>query len=72
MNEEEKLAYDWAKNQNYQSVAARYAKILVDYIDHSKNLLEQAAEEIENIYGQETVLSEQIRDILKEVQDEKH
>lgn len=64
MNKEEKLAYEWAKNQNYQSVAARYAKILVAYIDHSKNLLEQAAEEIENIYGQETVLSEQIRDSL--------
>ena len=32
MNEEEKLAYEWAKNQKYQSVAAQYAKILSDYI----------------------------------------
>ena len=64
MNEEEKLAYEWAKNQNYQSVAARYSKILSDYIDHSSDLLEQAAEEIENIYGRETMLSEQIRDSL--------
>ena len=31
MNEEEKLAYEWAKNQKYQSVAAQYAKILSDY-----------------------------------------
>ena len=51
MNEEEKLAYEWAKNQKYQSVAAQYAKILSDYIDHTRDLLEQAAEEIENVYG---------------------
>ena len=66
MNEEEKLAYEWAKKQNYQSVAAQYARILVDYIDHVSNLLEQAAEEIENINGMETVLSEQIRDALSD------
>ena len=29
VNEEEKLAYEWAKKQNYQSVAAQYARILV-------------------------------------------
>jgi len=64
MNGEEKLAYEWSKNQNYKSVAAQYAKILSDYIDHANSLLEQAAEEIENIYGRETSLSEQIRDSL--------
>ena len=64
MNEEEKLAYEWAKKQNYQSVAAQYAKILTGYIDHVNILLEQAAEEIENMNGMETVLSEQIRDAL--------
>ena len=51
MNEEEKLAYEWAKKQNYQSVAAQYARILVTYIDYVSNLLEQAAEEIENTNG---------------------
>ena len=65
MNEEEKLAYEWAKNQKYQSVAAQYAKILSDYIDHTRDLLEQAAEEIENVYGKETVLSVKIRDSLR-------
>ena len=65
MNEEEKLAYEWAKNQKYQSVAAQYAKILSDYIDHTRDLLEQDAEEIENVYGKETVLSVKIRDSLR-------
>lgn len=32
MTEEQQEAYEWAKNQNYQSVAARYAKLLADYI----------------------------------------
>lgn len=64
MNEEEKQAYEWAKNQNYQSVAAKYARILIDYIDHANGLLEQSAEEIENMYGKETALSEQVRDAL--------
>ena len=33
MNKEQRQAYEWAKNQNYQSVAARYAKILTGLID---------------------------------------
>lgn len=33
MNPEQKLAYDWAKNQCYQSVAARHAKTLAGVID---------------------------------------
>ena len=33
MNVEQTQAYEWAKNQNYQSIAARYAKILADVID---------------------------------------
>lgn len=33
MNVEQKQAYEWAKNQNYPSVAARYAKILACVID---------------------------------------
>lgn len=69
VNEEEKLAYEWAKKQNYQSVAAQYARILVTYIDYVNNLLEQAAEEIENTNGRETVLSAQIRDALSSKTD---
>lgn len=33
MNDEQNKAYEWAKNQNYQSVAAQYAKILAGVID---------------------------------------
>ena len=33
MNQEQRQAYEWAKNQNHQSVAARYAKILAGLID---------------------------------------
>lgn len=33
MNQEQRQAYEWAKNQNYQSVAARYAKILAGLVD---------------------------------------
>jgi len=33
MNTEQQKAYKWAKNQNYQSVAARHAKILTEVID---------------------------------------
>lgn len=32
MNPEQQKAYEWAKNQNYQSVAAQYAKTLADLI----------------------------------------
>ena len=33
MNQEQRQAYEWAKNQNYHSVAARYAKILAGLVD---------------------------------------
>ena len=33
MNQEQRQAYEWAKNQDYQSVAARYAKILAGLVD---------------------------------------
>ena len=33
MTVEQKQAYEWAKNQNYTSVAARYAKVLADMVD---------------------------------------
>ena len=33
MNQEQRQAYEWAKNQDYQSVAARYAKSLAGLVD---------------------------------------
>ena len=33
MNQEQRQAYEWAKNQDYQSVDARYAKILAGLVD---------------------------------------
>ena len=33
MNPEQKIAYEWAKSQSYQSVASRYAKTLAALID---------------------------------------
>lgn len=33
MTPEQKQAYEWAKNQSYNSVAARYAKLLAEAID---------------------------------------
>jgi hypothetical protein len=33
VNTEQKTAYEWAKNQNYTSVAARYAKVLAEVVD---------------------------------------
>lgn len=33
MNSDQKKAYEWAKNQNYPSVAARYAKELAGLVD---------------------------------------
>lgn len=32
MTDEQKQAYEWALNQQYQSVAARYARTLAEYI----------------------------------------
>ena len=33
MNQEQRQAYEWAKKQNYPSVAARYSKILAGLVD---------------------------------------
>ena len=33
MTRDQKKAYEWAKNQNYPSVAARYAKELAGFVD---------------------------------------
>ena len=33
MNPEQKIAYEWAKSQSYQSVASRYAKTLAALIE---------------------------------------
>lgn len=42
MNSDQKKAYEWAKNQNYSSVAAQYAKELANYIDEIKPYMELA------------------------------
>ncbi len=52
MNTEQEQAYKWAKNQTYQSVAARYAKLLTEAIDELEELLSAA------IAGQETLQGE--------------
>jgi len=36
MTAEQMIAYEWAKKQEYQSVAARYAKMLAEAIDSMK------------------------------------
>lgn len=33
MTQEEKQAYEWALNQEFNSVAARYARVLAKYIE---------------------------------------
>jgi len=38
-------AYDWAKNQNFQSVAARYAKLLADEIEQLRASIKKIEEE---------------------------
>lgn len=44
MNTEQQQAYDWAKNQNYQSIAARYARTLTTAVDDLQSQL--AAERV--------------------------
>lgn len=41
MTVEQKQAYEWAKNQEYQSVAARYAKTLAGLVDELQAEIER-------------------------------
>jgi len=41
MDNEQQVAYNWAKKQNYQSVAAQYAKQLTEIIDEQADQLEK-------------------------------
>jgi len=41
VNTEQKTAYEWAKNQNYTSVAARYARLLTGVIDEKNVEIER-------------------------------
>lgn len=61
MSAEQKVAYNWAKQQNYSSVAARYAKILADYITECR-----AAPENKPLTNREALFgtSEKIADVL--------
>lgn len=49
MNKEQEIAYQWALNQNYQSVAARYARVLAEYIRYNQGA-EKMIEAIERLY----------------------
>ena len=46
MTKEEKQAYTWALNQDFQSIAARYARILARYVQKNLNIVA----EIETMY----------------------
>lgn len=48
MTQEEATAYQWAKAQNYQSVAAQYAKTLANYIERA-----DAVDPLENMTPEE-------------------
>lgn len=52
MNTEQQKAYEWAKNQNYQSVAARNARLLAEALDD----LQAAYDEI-NIFENSQCMS---------------
>lgn len=41
MTVEQKQAYEWAKNQDYQLVSARYAKTLADLVDELQAEIER-------------------------------
>lgn len=45
MDTEQRAAYEWAKNQNYTSVAARYSKLLTEAIDELQDNTEKLAKE---------------------------
>jgi len=49
MTEEQKQAYDWALHQQYNSVAARYARILALYIKENEEYT-QGGMEVETLY----------------------
>ena len=49
MDKDTQTAYEWAKNQNYQSVAARYAKTLANDIDRLTADLAARDKEIERL-----------------------
>ena len=52
-NQEQRQAYEWAKNQDYPSVAARYAKILAGLIDEMNSPNEPLSwAELTKMYGE--------------------
>lgn len=46
MTVEQKQAYEWAKNQDYRSVAARYAKTLAGLVDELQEEIERLEEQL--------------------------
>ena len=57
LTKEQQKAYEWAKQQNYSSVAAQYAKIMADAIDDLLSSHELTAFDLRSMDG-EPVYSE--------------
>lgn len=55
MTTEQKQAYEWAKSQSYQSVAARYAKELCGVIDDLQTENAEKGKEIEQLTKKATL-----------------
>ena len=53
MTHEQRAAYEWAKNQNYTSVAAQYAKRLAEAIDTIQAERDAAVRDLEEILKKE-------------------
>lgn len=61
---QEEMAREIAKGRMFAT------RNMLDYskqIEQAKSLLEKAVEEIENLYGKETYLTEEIRDFLSRI-----
>lgn len=60
MNAEQQAAFEWAKNQKFQSVAARYAKTLADLIEsmqaENKTLREASQKVLEGLQKLDSAL----------------
>lgn len=54
MTQEQEQALEWALNQNYQSVAARYSKTLAEMYVKAEAELKEAVELIDRIRNDDT------------------
>lgn len=71
MTDKQKQAYGWALNQNYTSVAARYARVLAEYVRDMfapltlKELIAMDCEELD-------ILIDKFHQLIEELQKEKN